>query len=145
MKTFRSSHPQRTYSGPRKTNYQSYREQLARDFNHRCGYTDCRDMWWAGGVQIDHFAPQKPNIKDAAKAAIDAGKTKYTAPDGIPELKQAIEIRAKDFYINQLGQAESEETLRGRIVLQYSNGQQVLIISKDGQGSQIDILIKSAG
>ncbi|MCH8169080.1 MAG: pyridoxal phosphate-dependent aminotransferase [Proteobacteria bacterium] len=30
------------------------------------------------------------NIKAAAKAAIDAGKTKYTAPDGIPELKQAI-------------------------------------------------------
>jgi aspartate aminotransferase len=30
------------------------------------------------------------NIKQAAKAAIDAGKTKYTAPDGIPELKQAI-------------------------------------------------------
>lgn len=30
------------------------------------------------------------NIKNAAKAAIDAGKTKYTAPDGIPELKQAV-------------------------------------------------------
>jgi aspartate aminotransferase len=30
------------------------------------------------------------NIKDAAKAAIDAGKTKYTAPDGIVELKQAV-------------------------------------------------------
>jgi aspartate aminotransferase len=30
------------------------------------------------------------NIKAAAKAAIDAGKTKYTAPDGILELKQAI-------------------------------------------------------
>ena len=30
------------------------------------------------------------NIKAAAKAAIDAGKTKYTAPDGMPELKQAI-------------------------------------------------------
>ena len=30
------------------------------------------------------------NIKIAAKAAIDAGKTKYTAPDGIPELKKAI-------------------------------------------------------
>lgn len=29
-------------------------------------------------------------IKAAAKAAIDAGKTKYTAPDGIIELKQAI-------------------------------------------------------
>lgn len=30
------------------------------------------------------------SIKAAAKAAIDAGKTKYTAPDGIIELKQAI-------------------------------------------------------
>ncbi len=30
------------------------------------------------------------NIRDAAKAAIDAGKTRYTAPDGIVELKQAI-------------------------------------------------------
>lgn len=30
------------------------------------------------------------NIKAAAKAAMDAGKTKYTAPDGIIELKRAI-------------------------------------------------------
>lgn len=30
------------------------------------------------------------NIKTAAKTAIDSGKTKYTAPDGIPELKEAI-------------------------------------------------------
>ncbi|MDG2405831.1 MAG: aminotransferase class I/II-fold pyridoxal phosphate-dependent enzyme, partial [Paracoccaceae bacterium] len=30
------------------------------------------------------------NIKDAAIAAIIAGKTKYTAPDGMIELKQAI-------------------------------------------------------
>jgi len=30
------------------------------------------------------------NIKAAAKVAIDAGKTKYTAPDGIIELKRAV-------------------------------------------------------
>ena len=30
------------------------------------------------------------NIRAAGKAAIDAGKTRYTAPDGIPELKAAI-------------------------------------------------------
>jgi aspartate aminotransferase len=30
------------------------------------------------------------NVKDAAIAAIRAGKTKYTAVDGIPELKKAI-------------------------------------------------------
>lgn len=52
---------------------------------------------------------------------------------------------AKDFYLDQLGQAEDEQMLKGRIVLQYGNGQKVVIISKDGQGSQIDILIKSAG
>ncbi len=41
----------------------------------------------------DFDTPQ--NIKDAAKAAIDAGKTKYTAPDGIPELKKAIAAKFK--------------------------------------------------
>jgi len=35
------------------------------------------------------------NIKAAAKDAIDAGKTKYTAPDGIPELKQAVCAKMK--------------------------------------------------
>lgn len=52
---------------------------------------------------------------------------------------------AKAFYIEKLGQAESEHMLKGRIVLQYDQGQKVLIISQDGQGSQIDILVKSAG
>jgi hypothetical protein len=51
---------------------------------------------------------------------------------------------AKAFYIEKLGQATDEKTLKGRIVLQYFNGQKVVVISKDGQGSQIDILIKSA-
>jgi aspartate aminotransferase len=36
----------------------------------------------------DFDTPQ--NVKDAAKAAIDAGRTKYTAVDGIPDLKRAI-------------------------------------------------------
>jgi aspartate aminotransferase len=35
------------------------------------------------------------NIKDAAIAAIKAGKTKYTAVDGIPELKKAIAAKFK--------------------------------------------------
>lgn len=51
----------------------------------------------------------------------------------------------KAFYLEKLGQAEDEKMLKGRIVLQYANGQKVVVISKDGQGSQIDILIKSAG
>lgn len=47
-----------------------------------------KDVIGLGAGEPDFDTPQ--NIKDAAKAAIDAGKTKYTAVDGIPELKNAI-------------------------------------------------------
>jgi aspartate aminotransferase len=46
------------------------------------------DVIGLGAGEPDFDTPQ--NIKDAAVTAIAAGKTKYTAPDGIPELKQAI-------------------------------------------------------
>ena len=47
-----------------------------------------KDVIGLGAGEPDFDTPQ--HIKDAAKAAIDGGKTKYTAVDGIPELKQAI-------------------------------------------------------
>ncbi|MFQ6550439.1 pyridoxal phosphate-dependent aminotransferase [Aestuariibius sp. 2305UL40-4] len=47
-----------------------------------------RDVIGLGAGEPDFDTPD--NIKEAAKAAIDAGKTKYTAVDGIPELKEAI-------------------------------------------------------
>ncbi len=47
-----------------------------------------RDVIGLGAGEPDFDTPQ--NIKDAAVRAIAAGKTKYTAVDGIPELKQAI-------------------------------------------------------
>jgi len=47
-----------------------------------------KDVIGLGAGEPDFDTPE--NIKDAAIAAIHAGKTKYTAPDGIAELKQAI-------------------------------------------------------
>ncbi len=47
-----------------------------------------RDVIGLGAGEPDFDTPQ--HIKNAAKAAIDAGHTKYTAVDGIPELKRAI-------------------------------------------------------
>ena len=47
-----------------------------------------RDVIGLGAGEPDFDTPQ--NIKDAAIAAINAGKTKYTAVDGIAELKKAI-------------------------------------------------------
>ena len=47
-----------------------------------------RDIIALGAGEPDFDTPQ--NIKDAAIKAIHEGKTKYTAVDGIPELKKAI-------------------------------------------------------
>ena len=47
-----------------------------------------RDIIALGAGEPDFDTPQ--NIKDAAIKAINEGKTKYTAVDGIPELKRAI-------------------------------------------------------
>ncbi|MCE0505670.1 pyridoxal phosphate-dependent aminotransferase [Roseivivax sp. GX 12232] len=57
--------------------------QLARDLA-----AEGRDVIGLGAGEPDFDTPD--NIKSAAIAAIHAGKTKYTAPDGIPELKAAI-------------------------------------------------------
>ena len=47
-----------------------------------------RDVIGLGAGEPDFDTPD--NIKQAATAAITSGKTKYTAVDGIPELKKAI-------------------------------------------------------
>lgn len=47
-----------------------------------------RDVIGLGAGEPDFPTPK--NIQDAGIAAITAGKTKYTAVDGIPELKEAI-------------------------------------------------------
>lgn len=52
-----------------------------------------RDIIALSAGEPDFDTPE--NIREAAKAAIDAGKTRYTAPDGIPELKQAICAKLK--------------------------------------------------
>jgi len=57
---FRENCPVRTCT---KTyaRYGSYKDHLARDFNHKCGYTDCYDFWFGGknNFHIDHFIPWK--------------------------------------------------------------------------------------
>ena len=52
-----------------------------------------KDVIGLGAGEPDFDTPD--NIKAAAKAAIDAGKTKYTAVDGLPELKAAICAKLK--------------------------------------------------
>jgi len=63
------------------------------------------DIVGLGTGEPDFDTPQ--HIKDAAIAAINAGFTKYTAVDGIPELKLAIRDKFKrdnglDYQLNQI-------------------------------------------
>ncbi len=58
----------------------------------------------AQGVSVVNFGAGEPDfdtpasIKAAAKAAMDAGKTKYTPASGIPELKAAVAAWSKRLY-----------------------------------------------
>jgi len=66
-----------------------------------------RDVIGLGAGEPDFDTPD--NVRDAAKAAIDRGETKYTAVDGIPELKQAIAEKFR--RDNGLAYAPSEITV----------------------------------
>ncbi|MEM9715165.1 MAG: pyridoxal phosphate-dependent aminotransferase [Pseudomonadota bacterium] len=57
------------------------------------------------------------HIKDAAKTAIEQGQTKYTAPDGTPELKDAIIAKF---------QRENDLSLTRDMVMASTGGKQVL-------------------
>jgi hypothetical protein len=57
---FRKTSPSRTYSGKVLKDYKGYKDHLEKDFNERCGYTDCSQFWFGGKrtFQIDHFKPK---------------------------------------------------------------------------------------
>ena len=54
---FRNLPPKRTYEGKELADYKRYKDTLSKDFNERCGYTDCPQFWFGGkrNFQIDHF------------------------------------------------------------------------------------------
>lgn len=66
-KPFRVKSPTRRNDAPKRSSYGAYKDELAEDFNHRCGYTDCTDFWFGGQrtFQIDHLKPwsKYPTLK----------------------------------------------------------------------------------
>lgn len=51
---------------------------------------------------------------------------------------QAVE----NFYTEQLGDANDSQQVKGRRLLTYADGMHTIVISDDGSGSQVDILVK---
>ena len=81
----------------------------------------------------DFDTPQ--HIKDAAKAAIDSGMTKYTQVDGVPELKEAIINKFSDDNElsykpeNILVSTGAKQTLYNLFQAILGDGDEVIIIS----------------
>ncbi|GFE63636.1 pyridoxal phosphate-dependent aminotransferase [Litoreibacter roseus] len=90
-----------------------------------------KDVIGLGAGEPDFDTPD--NIKAAAKAAIDAGKTKYTAPDGIPELKEAICAKFKrdnglDYTTSQVSVASGgKQILYNALMATLNEGDEVVI------------------
>ncbi|MBY8975636.1 pyridoxal phosphate-dependent aminotransferase [Rhodobacteraceae bacterium NNCM2] len=90
-----------------------------------------KDVIGLGAGEPDFDTPE--NIKAAAKRAIDEGKTKYTAPDGIPELKQAIADKFKrenglDYTPSQVSVSTGgKQVLYNALVATLNPGDEVII------------------
>ncbi|MGR3550380.1 pyridoxal phosphate-dependent aminotransferase [Pseudooceanicola sp.] len=90
-----------------------------------------KDVIGLGAGEPDFDTPE--NIKAAAIAAIDAGKTKYTAVDGIPELKKAICAKLKrdnglDYATDQISVGTGgKQVLYNALMATMNPGEEVLI------------------
>jgi hypothetical protein len=78
MNPFREVAPIRTYK-IKHANYRDYKPHLAKDFNHKCGYTDCSDFWFGGkdNFHIDHFIPWKKYTTDKPHLKTDYSNLVY--------------------------------------------------------------------
>ena len=81
----------------------------------------------------DFDTPQ--HIKDAAKEALDQGYTKYTPVPGIPELREAIQMKFKrdndlDFGLNQIVVSNGAKQSIANIFLSLLNeGDEVIVLA----------------
>jgi aspartate aminotransferase len=93
----------------------------------------------AKGIDVIGLSSGEPDfdtpdyIKEAAIAAIKAGKTKYTNVDGTPELKAAIQAKFKrdndlDYALNQISvNVGGKQTLFNALVATIDMGDEVII------------------
>ncbi len=90
-----------------------------------------RDVIGLGAGEPDFDTPE--NIKEAAIAAIRRGETKYTAVDGIPELKAAVAAKfarenGLDYAVSQISVGTGgKQVLYNALVATLNPGDEVII------------------
>lgn len=107
-----------------------------------------RDIISLSAGEPDFDTPQ--NIKDAAKRALDAGKTKYTDVDGIPELKAAIVAKFKrenglDYKTSQVSVGTGGKQVLYNALLATLNPGDEVIMPAPCWVSYADIVILGGG
>ena len=107
-----------------------------------------RDIISLSAGEPDFDTPQ--NIKDAAKAAIDKGYTKYTDVDGIPELKAAICAKFKrdnslDYKPSQISVGTGGKQVLYNALLATLNPGDEVIIPAPCWVSYADIVLLGGG
>ena len=90
------------------------------------------------------------NIKDAAIAAINSGKTRYTAVDGIPELKKAIVAKFKrenslDYKVSQVSVGTGGKQVLFNALLATVNPGDEVIVPAPYWVSYPDIVLLAGG
>lgn len=128
MNSFRQTAPVRTYKGTYK-NYRSYKPHIAKDFNNRCGYTDCSDMWFGGrnNFHIDHFIPWKKH-KDKPELKTDYANLVY-ACSYVNIIKSDDEGQYLD-PCNEDFNNHFERDIAGRIVAKATSPQAIYMFKK---------------
>ena len=107
-----------------------------------------RDIVSLSAGEPDFDTPQ--NIKDAAKKALDQGKTKYTDVDGIPELKAAICAKFKrenglDYKASQVSVGTGGKQVLYNALLATLNPGDEVIMPAPCWVSYADIVILGGG
>ncbi len=107
-----------------------------------------RDVIGLGAGEPDFDTPE--HIKQAATVAIARGETKYTAIDGIPELKEAIVDKFKrenelDYKVSEVGVAPGGKSIIFNALLATINPGDEVIIPAPYWVSYPDITLFSGG
>jgi hypothetical protein len=125
---FREKAPIRTC---KKTyaSYTMYKSPLAKDFNNRCGYTDCSDLWFGGknNFHIDHFLPWKkfpsrPELKTSyANLVYTCSYTNILKSDDIGPYLDPCDVDLNDHF---------ERDASGNIIPKSTSKQAVYMYKK---------------
>lgn len=107
-----------------------------------------RDVIGLGAGEPDFDTPQ--NVKDAAIQAIERGETKYTAVDGIPELKQAVVDKFTrengiDYDVSEISVASGGKHIIYNALLSTLNPGDEVIIPAPYWVSYPDIVLLAGG